>query len=410
MCVLCISKSRAWGRVGCYPLFSKFHRLQLRTRRAQSAMEDVTIWQAWLGSRPLPGYLAAAHQTVLNRAGTLRVRLLGDADIPHFLPEGAAHPAYPHVPPLHRSEFVRAALMHHYGGVWLDIDAFVIAGNLGESVRQCPREGRREIDIGRPGHQAMIGPMRPNTNFTRMWLSGVTEALAKHQEVILRTAHANAEGGRGRRLVLSARGLQGDCGMSSAECSAWGRKRVPWEFILGDVWNDIARRLGMVGYNSMSCEYNNKDCQLACCTSHWHQSISCGSLKRASGVHSLSNPGTSWPANRPPKMCNSYKMWVRDANGRRAPSGAYGQAAHVMLGLSSQTPKAVKALDREAFLRSSTVLAGYARELLGMKASNETLEALEQGKGCVTNISGLQQSMRRPAWDALLSQTLQRWQ
>ena len=75
-----------------------------------------TIWQAWLGSTPMPGYIAVAHETVVNRAGHMDAKLLRDADIPALLPDVASHPLYEHLMPLHRSEFVRAALMFHYGG------------------------------------------------------------------------------------------------------------------------------------------------------------------------------------------------------------------------------------------------------------------------------------------------------
>ena len=357
-----------------------------------------TIWQAWLGSRPLPGDLAAAHQTVLNRAGRLRVRLLRDADIPAVLPEVAAHPMFPHLPPLQRSEFVRAALMHHYGGVWLDTDAIVIAGNLGDELHGC-------VATDQPGHQAVIGPLRPNTTFTSMWLSGVTDALARHREDIMQTAQVSSRrvsSRRGGRLGLSATGLQGDCGMSAAECGARGRKGLPWEFVLGDVWNDIAARLGMHGYDSMSCDYQNTHQCLGCCPSHWAESIGCNGRSGAFGVQDASDPIARMPSAHRPRLCTHRRVPLRNENGSVVLTSV--PAAHVMLTLSSSIPQPVKALDRDTFLRSSSSLARYARGLLGMRASATTREAIERREGCVANFSALPKELS--ARDALLTRVL----
>lgn len=327
-----------------------------------------TIWQAWLGSRPLPGYIAAAHQSVLNRAGEgVHVRLVRDDDVTRLLPDVAAHPAYRHLPPLHRSEFVRAALLHIYGGVWLDTDAFVIHGDLGDTMARCDDDGTTMP------HQAMIGPLKPNTTFTRLWYTGVLDSLARHLDVILR---ANTT-----KLNAASWSVAGDCGLSAHLCDMWGRKRIPWEFLLGDVWLDVARRLGVKDYNSMSCSTFDQTWCLKCCTSHWADSIACAKPQHESAT----DPKASWPLTRRPWMCSPRERRLKAGNGTEMVSRL--PAAHVYLSLSSQIPRPVKMLNEEEFLKGSSKLALRAREMLGVNASEPTVAKIGRRDGCISNVT-----------------------
>ena len=336
-----------------------------------------TVWQAWLGPRLLPGYLAAAHETVFKHSPTMRVRLVRNDDVPRLLPQVANHPVFPHLSPLHQSEFVRAGLLHTYGGVWLDTDAFVISGDLGAAVSGCEDDGRTLP------HQAVIGPLRPNSEFTRAWYAGVLEALEAFADRIVPPNRTAAR-------QLSAAGLQGDCGASVGDCIAWGHKRIPWEFILGDVWDRLAVKFNYSDFNSMACfdEHSSSRC-LTCCTSLWSDAFQCASRADVN-------------SSRPRPICGAATHTLRTLAGISTRVAV--PAAHVMLGLSSQVPRPVKELSRDEFLSGSSQLAMYARTMLGIPASRETVEAVWRGEGCVAT-GGANATYSRGARD----EVLQRW-
>ena len=385
-----------------------------------------TIWQAWLGSREMPGVLVAAHETVIARAGRgMRVRLLRDADVVTLLPNVVRNPAYAALTPIHRSDYVRAALLHEYGGIWLDTDAFVIGRNLSAAVDQCEDSGRRV-----PTQQGVIGPLRPNTTITTAWLRLVEETLASNLDRILGRANLTSRSLAGAALPtpVERAPMQGDCGLATlGACRAWGRQaKLPWGFLLGRIWNDLASRFGHDGpeeYHSMSCD--DPGACLRCCAVHADESFACA-LTSGERVGERSRGGTArghaWAIDRP-GTCNARRVLasrpatVVRAHERRttsptrvAPTVPYG-AAHVMLSLSSHMPLPIKALSRDAFLRSSALMAARARELLGVLPSDETVRAIEGQEGCLTraNLSALTRMRGHGELDALLEPVVKRW-
>ena len=165
------------------------------------------------------------------------------------------------------------------------------------------------------------------------------------------------------------------------------------------MWLDIARRFGVHGYNSMSCEQSQ--C-LRCCTSHFTDALTCAGLKSVH-MNPVADPRESWPSARRPWTCNARVRRLSHPNASDKLINV--PAAHVMLGLSSQIPRAVKALDREAFLSSSTKLAHLARDLLGMGASAATKEAITARQGCISNSSAW---LHGPKHDAELARILRK--
>lgn len=327
-----------------------------------------TIWQAWLGhgNNPLPGVLAAAHATVVLRAGGgMRVRLLRDADIARLVPRVVAHPAYAYLPPVHKSDYVRAAVLHEHGGIWLDTDAFIMAGSLAEVVRTCADDD----GVTMP-HQAVIGPLSPNTTFTRLWLSSVEDVLWRNLDKL-------AHPGGPKPLYSGA-----DCGWTREQCLPFVR-HFRWEFLLGDVWRNLSQRIGSTSarYSSMGCDAGS--C-IRCCTSHWTDSVACSGRERVDSAPPPSRPST-WLVKRRPPNCRVRRF---NRNGTLSRPAA---DVHVMLSLSSSIPKAIKDLPSSTFLRGTSVLSQRARELLGIKASANTLAAITRKNGCVRNTSQLNQ-------------------
>jgi len=90
--------------------------------RAQAA--DVgfrrRIWAAWFG-HPMAGSRKAVFQA-LNRSTGVPVTLVTQANLQSFvLPDHPLHPAFEHLSAVHKSDYLAAYLLHHYGGGWHDI-------------------------------------------------------------------------------------------------------------------------------------------------------------------------------------------------------------------------------------------------------------------------------------------------
>ena len=128
------------------------------------------IWSAWVGPLPTPGYLAATWRTVeAANAGGAEVKLVRDADLPTLLP--GMHPSFGDLSYVHRADYVRMALLHRYGGLWLDLETIALR-NFSHLFRECVDDG-----MSVPSNQGVIGPLRPNTTFTRTWQATQYDSL-----------------------------------------------------------------------------------------------------------------------------------------------------------------------------------------------------------------------------------------
>jgi hypothetical protein len=94
--------------------------------------EPLTVWEYWEG--PVPGYIGLCIETVrrhypdahvLDRAAFDEL-WEADRDVP-----------VDHLGPQHRADFVRAYLLRHHGGLWLDSD-FVLLRPFDELARLPP--------------------------------------------------------------------------------------------------------------------------------------------------------------------------------------------------------------------------------------------------------------------------------
>lgn len=112
------------------------------------------VWQYWEG--PTPGYIDLCHETV--RRHHPEVRLLDPASF-DALWETDRDVPIAQLGPHHRSDFVRACLLRHYGGLWLDSD-FVLLRPLAELAELPP-------DITFAGYRIDGGDYTNNLMFSR---------------------------------------------------------------------------------------------------------------------------------------------------------------------------------------------------------------------------------------------------
>jgi hypothetical protein len=154
------------------------------------------LFVLWTGDNPMPPNRARALADIQER---FEVNLITPRTLaPWVLAEAPFHPSYNHLSLVHRSDYLRAYLMHHYGGAYLDIKREYgdVPGAL-KLLNASPdlwMGGFRELgsdavadEAGptrralRRHHGLLIGmcafAARPGTPITREWLDEVHHRL-----------------------------------------------------------------------------------------------------------------------------------------------------------------------------------------------------------------------------------------
>ncbi len=79
------------------------------------------VFTHWLGDNPLPEVRQNNLEMMRSKIG-LPVVLVSKANLSEWVVEGyPLHPAYEHLSLIHRSDYLRAYLMHHHGGAYIDV-------------------------------------------------------------------------------------------------------------------------------------------------------------------------------------------------------------------------------------------------------------------------------------------------
>jgi len=214
------------------------------------------IFVFWLGPAKLSPARLEGLRTLEKAA--CRIHLVTERTLAGFAsPDRPFHSAFEYLSAIHQSDYLRAYFMHHFGGGYSDIkrcgaswepafDAVVDKNALGAGYREVPGgmarfrksmvDGQRyflEKPVGRVemalryrwtklrrdrviGNCAFI--FRPDTEFTRRWLSIVEQRL----DILLPHLKANPA-----RYPKEVPGVDYGDGPS--------RYPVPWSFLLGDI-------------------------------------------------------------------------------------------------------------------------------------------------------------------------------
>lgn len=125
----------------------------------------------------MPGYLRLCLRSMRRNAG-LPVVLVTAGNLRQLVPD--LHPAYPHLSLPHRADYLRAYLLHHYGGIYLDADTIVLRslaglfGYLDQGFDAVGYDGAEWFEyIG----VSDIGPVRPQTDLTKTWYWALVRRL-----------------------------------------------------------------------------------------------------------------------------------------------------------------------------------------------------------------------------------------
>lgn len=81
-----------------------------------------TMWCIWAGDNPLTPNRERGLVSIRQHNWDLDVKLVTPENLEEYVVEGhPLHPAYAHLSAVHRSDYLRAYLLHHHGGVYSDI-------------------------------------------------------------------------------------------------------------------------------------------------------------------------------------------------------------------------------------------------------------------------------------------------
>jgi len=232
------------------------------------------IFAFWTGDNPMSENRKACLAT-FERTGLEPVLVTPDNLSEWVVPDHPIHPAYEHLSAVHRSDYLRAYFMHHYGGGYSDIkthkESWINAVNHTLNSHHVSATGYKEISGGTAAlerqfidgtyhihsfrvpfiaaslmsntmnlfHFLMIGNcafyFKPNSRITRSWLTEVE-----------------------RRLSLLYNSLRHNPAQHPRDKHEDGNGYpVPWSFILGSItgplfiryFSRISRKLPMPDFS-----------------------------------------------------------------------------------------------------------------------------------------------------------------
>lgn len=136
----------------------------------------------WTDDTPMSEQRKRRLQELRDFAAPVRIRLLTPETIPSLQRPGAPfHPAYPYLSAVHRSDYLRAYLMHFHGGGYTDVKSYML-GSWSKAFRDMDARPDILLSWRHPGG-AMIG--RPNTELTRRWYTEVCRRLDQHLPALM---------------------------------------------------------------------------------------------------------------------------------------------------------------------------------------------------------------------------------
>ena len=170
-----------------------------RVQDGPSPALPMQIFVMWTGDNPLTRNRADALDEIRAVAAGTKLVLITPDSLPHWEMEThPLHPAYEHLSLNHRSDYLRAYLLHHHGGAYLDIKRGYGDVRSGmEALAARPDKwvaGYRELGADsvstatgtirqalRRHHGQLLGNgafgVRPGTSFTSEWLAEIERRM-----------------------------------------------------------------------------------------------------------------------------------------------------------------------------------------------------------------------------------------
>jgi len=142
------------------------------------------VWMCWTGNNPMPPHLQLCLRTVERNSG-LPVVLVTPKNVLEYVPE--PHPAYQHLHLAHRADYLRCYLLHHYGGIYLDVDTICLRSLTGlfDLLEQYQAVGYDGSQWGEYVGISDMGPFRPFSEVTELWFNALHGKLEQRKAEIL---------------------------------------------------------------------------------------------------------------------------------------------------------------------------------------------------------------------------------
>lgn len=142
------------------------------------------VWSYW---ETPPGKTRAAYldlclETIRRHADPLEFRCLGPDDTLELLPEIDAKRWRALPAPNYRSDYVRCRVLHHYGGIWIDVDTIALSSLAGLLAEMD--ETTSTVCFGKE-HGRFFGGLcaaRPGSTFMERWAARQDEILSANDD------------------------------------------------------------------------------------------------------------------------------------------------------------------------------------------------------------------------------------
>lgn len=165
------------------------------------------VYTIWFGGQNLPSNRAASLMKIREENAELEVVLVTDENFEEFVADQSPlHPSFENLAAIHKSDYMRAYLMHHYGGAYTDLKP--LRGKLNSTIQRI--NGDRNLWGGGMGEgpgnvgAALGGKLgrdqnrnfsitpsqacfayRPRTPFTFAWMEELNRRMDYYSSVLV---------------------------------------------------------------------------------------------------------------------------------------------------------------------------------------------------------------------------------
>lgn len=170
-----------------------------------NGLKSRTVFSLWTGLEPLSTNRIQALWSIFSNIGCPVAYITQETLLPWVVPDQPLHKAYAYLSSVHKSDYLRCYLMHHFGGGYTDIK--FTSKNWGQFFSDFEHSeklalGYQELAHGIPhvsgalgdeiraSHRELIGLcafiFKPRTQLTYTWFERITQLLDKKYDELVK--------------------------------------------------------------------------------------------------------------------------------------------------------------------------------------------------------------------------------
>lgn len=146
----------------------------------QHTRKKMYLWVCWTGTNPMPPYLQLCYETIKKyNEPYFDIVLVHPGNLSLYVKK--IHPAYQHLSYVHRADYLRCVLLHLYGGMYVDMDTLCLRplSDIQFTSRLYQITGYDGSRWDEKWGISVMGPLKPDTPYTREWYNRVHAVLDK---------------------------------------------------------------------------------------------------------------------------------------------------------------------------------------------------------------------------------------